>query len=277
MMMKLSVAIADEFADQSAFVVWRGFEESIRKAKACGYHGVELALKSRDDVKGINLDRLLSQHDMEVSCISTGQVFSARGLFFTNPDASAQKSITEIFIGLIDLAKNYGCAVNIGRARGYVAHGRSLEQTKSQFASAFIPVCAYAEKQSVTLIIEPVNRYEINFINTIDQGADLIRTIPFKNIGLMPDVFHMNIEEAGMADSLIKHAPDIRYIHFADSNRHYPGGGHLDFHEVFRALQSMDYQGWGSVEILPLPTPDIAAEKAASYLLPLMAKYGSKQ
>ena len=57
--MKLAVAIAGENALPSAFVVWRGFEESIRKAAEYGYHGVELALKTAEDVNPDQLSKWL--------------------------------------------------------------------------------------------------------------------------------------------------------------------------------------------------------------------------
>ena len=74
--MKLSVAVAGKDAPPSAFVVWRGFEESIAKASDLGYHGVELALKTSDEIDPDHLNTWLSKHDLEVSCISTGQVNS---------------------------------------------------------------------------------------------------------------------------------------------------------------------------------------------------------
>lgn len=57
-------------------------------------------------------------------------------------------------------------------------------------------VADYAEKRGVTIILEPVNRYEIDYINSVDQGAELVRKMGRKNFALMPDVFHMNIEDA---------------------------------------------------------------------------------
>ena len=83
--MKLPVAIADKDAP-STFVVWRGIQESIIKAADLGYHGVELALKSANDVDPDQLNTLLSRHNLEVSCISTGQVFATLGLYFTHPE-----------------------------------------------------------------------------------------------------------------------------------------------------------------------------------------------
>jgi sugar phosphate isomerase/epimerase len=125
----------------------------------------------------------------------------------------------------------------------------------------------------VTLIIEPVNRYEINFVNSLDEGAALLGKVGCQNLGLMPDVFHMNIEDAQIGASLAQYGRSVRYIHFADSNRLAPGQGHLDFDDVFDGLRAARFDGWGAVEILPKPNPDTAARQAAEFLLPRIQAY----
>jgi len=100
--MKLSVTIAGKNALPSAFVVWRGFKESIIKAKQMGYDGVELALKSPDEISLGQLTQLTEENNISISCITTGQVFADNGLCFTsknpadntlNPSATLQCSI----------------------------------------------------------------------------------------------------------------------------------------------------------------------------------------
>ncbi len=120
-----------------------------------------------------------------------------------------------------------------------------------------------------------MNRYEINFVNNLDEGAELLAKVERKNIGLMPDVFHMNIEDAQIGATLAKYANLVRYIHFADSNRLAPGQGHLDFDDVLNGLKQANFNGWISIEILPKPDPDTAAEQAAETVLPWIEKYNS--
>jgi sugar phosphate isomerase/epimerase len=80
-------------------------------------------------------------------------------------------------------------------------------------------VRSYASKTNIKLILKPVNRYEINFINNLDEGVDLIKKLGIKGLGLMPDLFHMNIEDQSIEGNLKKYIDYIYYIHFADSNR----------------------------------------------------------
>ncbi len=271
--MKLAVAIASSEALPSAFVVWRGFEESIRKAADYGYDGVELALKTADEVKRNDLKKLLADTSMEVSCISTGQVFADLGLYFTHPDESVRHKAIEVFSGLIDLAGDLGTLINVGRVRGFQSKEQSMEQTELLFIDSIRKICDLAACKGVEIILEPVNRYEINFINNVEEGAAIISKTKRSNLKLMPDVFHMNIEDAKIGESLIRHAELVRYIHLADSNRLAPGLGHLNFSEVFQALGTIGFNGWASIEILPKPDPDAAAKKAAEFILPMIRKH----
>lgn len=271
--MKLAVVISGEQAPPSAFVVWRGFEKSIQKASDFGYHGVELALKSADDIDPDILSRWLSLHRIEVSAISTGLVFAESNLYFTHPEPAARRQVVEVFTGLIQLAANFGRIINVGRVRGFVAPGKTRQETEACFLETTERICDIAAEHDVTLVIEPVNRYETNFVNSLAEGAQIIGKVKRSNIGLMPDVFHMNIEDAKIGDTLAQLGRQIKYVHLADSNRYAPGQGHLDFDDVFDGLIKAEFNGWAAIEILPLPDADTAARQAADYILPRIKKY----
>lgn len=263
--MKFAVAIAGEHALPSAFVVFRGFADSIRKASTLGYDGVELALKSAQEIDKRELASLLQSYHLAVSCISTGQVYASLGYSFTDTDHQKRVELRAIFEQLIDLAADFGRMVNIGRVRGSIGT-KSRQEADELFIDMAYALCSYAQPKGVTLVLEPVNRYEIDYINSVEEGAELLRKANISNLKLMPDVFHMNIEDARIGEALERYRDDIAYIHLADSNRHAPGDGHLDFDEIFTSLKRMDYHQWCAVEILPVPDPDTAASRAIAFL-----------
>ena len=270
--MKLSVAVADATALSSAFVVFRGFEKSIKRAAELGYDGIELALKCVDEIDGDSLTKWLSASNMEVSCISTGQVFADLGLMFTDSVPERRSKVRAIFREFIDLAANFSRMVNIGRVRGRIGKQKQQE-AESLFIDMARDLCLYAAPKNVTLILEPVNRYEIDFINSVEEGVALMQKVNMPNMRLMPDVFHMNIEDKSIGGELANHIDYVAYIHLADSNRLAPGQGHTDFEDLFARLKQAGYEGWVSVEILPKPDPDTAAAQAAEYLRPLVDRY----
>lgn len=263
--MKLSIAIASEKALSSAFVVFRGFEDSILKAAALGYDGIELALKDAKEINSDHLKRLLKLTNLQVSCISTGQVYAETGLMFTEAETTKRTVLKKTFERIIDLASDFGQLVNVGRVRGLIGSEKRMDAEK-YFREMIYSLCTYAAHRGVGIVLEPINRYEIDFINSLEEGVVLLKELGIDNLRLMPDIFHMNIEDVQMGTGLLKYMKYIGYIHLADSNRLAPGWGHVDFHEIFDNLKKSGYKGWLSVEILPKPNDYMAAKQAIDYI-----------
>ena len=116
-----------------AFVVWRGVEQSIRKAAEFGYDGIELALKTADQVDPKRVKALLEQSGLACPCVSTGQVFAGLGLHFTAKDPAKRAETIRVFQGMIDLAAELGAMVNVGRVRGFVEEGEPREDAEERF------------------------------------------------------------------------------------------------------------------------------------------------
>jgi sugar phosphate isomerase/epimerase len=250
--MKLGIAVAPATALPSAFVVFRDkIELSIQKAHTMGFDGVELALLDSSQIVVEDVQALCQQHRVAIPMISSGQVYAQGQLCFTSPDSAVRKEAVSRIKGLIDLAERLESMVNIGRVRGPLQPGEPPEKSESRF-------------------LEPVNRYEINFINRVDEACEVIGKIDAPNVKIMPDLFHMNIEEASIEATLMTYRDHIAYIHFADSNRLAPGMGHLNFPNIVQVLRSIEYDGYVTAEILPHPTPDEAAQQAARYLRALV-------
>ncbi|MBD3239719.1 MAG: TIM barrel protein, partial [Chitinivibrionales bacterium] len=238
-MVRIAVAVATADAMPNAFVVWRGIEESLEKAAQYGYDGIELALKTPDQVDAPALKRMLDDRGLACPCVSTGQVFAGLGLYFTTRDKAKRTQVIDVFKGMIDIAAQFGAMVNIGRSRGFVEDDETIDDATVRFVDVAREIAAHAQSNDVRLILEPVNRYEINFINSVAEGAVLMERVGVPNMGLMPDLFHMNIEDRALGGELEAHARHVSYIHFADSNRLAPGQGHTDFDAVFASLDRM--------------------------------------
>ena len=136
-------------------------------------------------------------------------------------------------------------------------------------STGFSQFTAFAKILAIVVLpvpLEPVNRYEIDYINSVDQGAELVRKTGRKNFALMLDVFHMNIEDAHIGETLIRNREMVKYVHLADTNRLSCGDGHMDWDDVFSALGKMKYDGWCSVECFPVPDAITAAKRTVEFL-----------
>jgi len=272
---KLGLAIAPLEAQPSAFVVMRDrLETSIAKAARMGYDGVELALAQASDVDVPQIRAALDEHGLSVPTVSTGRVFAEGRMWLTNPDRAIRARAVDTLKGLIDTAAALDASrLNIGRVRGFVAEGEERARAEERFFETISLCASHAAAHDITIVLEPVNRYEINYINSVwPDGLDVVSRLGVPNVKLMPDVFHMNIEDASIAASLKAAGSQVAYIHLADSNRWAPGQGHTDFDAIFEALESIGYDDWATVEILPYPSPDEAAQQALEYLRPMLAR-----
>jgi 5-keto-L-gluconate epimerase len=266
--MKIGIAVAGREALPSAFVVFRDeLCRCVDRAAKLGYDGVELALLRAEEVDIPRMKERLSATGLEIPCISSGQVFAADRLYFTHPDAAVREAAVTRIIGMIYLAGEFGARVNTGRVRGLVHEGESTETAKERYMACLHRCADVAERVGIELIVEPVNRYEVNFINSCAEGLDIVKAAGRQCIKLMPDLFHMNIEDVSFRQIFESAREYISYVHVADSNRLAPGWGHLPFDEIFQILSDIGYDGYLTAEILPKPEPDQAAAQAASYLL----------
>jgi sugar phosphate isomerase/epimerase len=108
----------------------------------------------------------------------------------------------------------------------------------------------YVYAMGTNLYIEPINRYETHFLNTLADAVRVRRKIKdHPHIRLVADLFHMALEEPDISQSLREYAGDVGYVHLADHNRRLPGRGLLNFGAIAGALRETDYQGWVSLEV----------------------------
>ncbi len=111
------------------------------------------------------------------------------------------------------------------------------------------------------LLFEPLNRYETNIVNTVEDGVNLLRSVGADNVKLLVDLFHMNIEEADVPAAIRAGAGALGHVHFVDTNRRPAGCGHTDFGPIAAALRDIQYNGYLSAEALPYPDPFAAASQ----------------
>jgi len=269
---KIGLAVAAANALPSAFVVFRDdLCRCVDRCAALGYDGVELALRTASEVDLPELKRRLAATGLEVPCVSSGQVFAADHLYFTHPDPAVRDAAVVRIIEMIRLAGELGAKVNTGRVRGIVHEGESTETAATRYIECIRRCADVAEPLGVDILVEPVNRYEVNFINSCIEGLELVRRCGLRCVKLMPDLFHMNIEDASFRQAFEAGRAEIGYVHVADSNRLAPGWGHMPFDEVFQILADIGYDSYITAEILPRPDPDSAAQQAIRFLRDRMA------
>jgi 5-keto-L-gluconate epimerase len=234
------------------------FTERLDKARALGYDGVELMTLDPDRFDGVELARQIRERELEVAALGTGAQFLVDRLTLIAGESEIEQRAFGRVQSLVEFAEVCGSPlVTIGSFRGKLAWGGDGARTR--LVETLSRCAEVASRHGVRIALEPLNRYESDFILTAAEGMDLVREIDHPAFGLLLDTFHMNIEEADLAGSIHTAGERLWHVHLGDSNRLPPGGGHFDFGLVARTLQTIGYAGYLSAELLARPDPDTAA------------------
>lgn len=264
--MKLSIVLSTQPATFSAVAYKGQLETNIAKIANLGYDGVELAVRDPGLLDADHIKKVLTDRNLEAPAIGTGQAYGEEGLSFTHPDEKIREQAINRIKAQIDFAFNFKAQVILGLIRGRFGDTVSRKQALEWLTEALKECANYASRKNIKLAVEPINRYETNLVSTVSEGIGLIEKADADNLGLLLDTFHMNIEEPSIEDSIRKAGNRLFHFHLADSNRWYPGAGHIDFKKVVEILKQIGYKGFLSAEILPLPDSDTCAEKTVAFM-----------
>ena len=243
------------------FLFWDGLEAGCQKAAALGFHGVEIFAPSAAAIDRKALRNLLSEHRLRVAAFGTGAGWVIHQWHLSHANSEIRQQAREFIREIIDLAGEFEASAIIGSMQGRFENGVSRDQAVEWLREALNDLGSHAERRQKPLLFEPLNRYETNLFNRLGDTAVFLQTLKTKNIKILADLFHMNIEERSPSDALRAAGPLIGHVHFADTNRQAIGFGHTAMRPVVQALSEIGYAGYLSAEILPLPDPDAAASQ----------------
>jgi D-psicose/D-tagatose/L-ribulose 3-epimerase len=131
-----------------------------------------------------------------------------------------------------------------------------------------------ADRLQTPLLVEAVNRYESPVGHSLADTWDIAGRADSPFVQILPDTFHMNIEETNMRQAVHDHRACFSSFHLSDNNRHFPGFGAIDFGGVIRTLDELDYQGKLAIEGNVRTSFVADVEVAIRCLGPLLARKG---
>ncbi|MCC7163651.1 MAG: sugar phosphate isomerase/epimerase [Anaerolineae bacterium] len=223
-------------------------------------------MRTPEDIPLNTLRDLLQTHQLALSAIATGQGCLQDEACLCASDQANRRLAIQRLHGHIELAAQFGAAVIIGGIRGTLT-GKHEEQaeTRKAFVSAVHECARFAQARGVTILVEPINHYETNLINSAFDGLALLGELQEPSVKLLLDTYHMNIEDRDLSASIQTAGKQLGYVHLVDSNRRAPGQGHLEYHPILQTLAGINYAGWITAEILPLPNDTTALQDAARF------------
>jgi sugar phosphate isomerase/epimerase len=254
----ITVSLVEE-ARGGPFVFWNGLEDAFEKAAELGFDAIEIFAPGPQAVAPEHLRELTSQSGLAVAAVGTGAGMVKHGLSLTDADQGRRSAAIDFVKSMIDFGGPFAAPAIIGSMQGKWAGEVSRDRALDWLRAALEELGEYATRYDVRLIYEPLNRYETNLLKTVAEGVAFLETLDTGNVKLLADLFHMNIEEANLAQALRDGAGHIGHVHFVDSNRQATGLGHMDYGPLAAALHETGYDGYLSAEAFPLPDSATAA------------------
>jgi D-psicose/D-tagatose/L-ribulose 3-epimerase len=242
--------------------------ELIDHASRIGFDIIEICV---EDPVTIDVEKIRARLE------ATGMQATVCGAFGPNRDISSEEPETQSAASAylsrcIEISLALGSGIVLGPMYSCVGNTRLLDPPARarQWRRAvenLQKVADLAAQQNVRLALEPLNRFETDLVNTIDQGLRMIEDIGRPNVGFLLDTFHMNIEETDIPSALRRAGKRIFEVHACANDRGTPGRDHLPWPEIARALRDVDYQGPIVIEAFTPTIKEIA--RAVSIWRPL--------
>jgi len=214
------------------------------KFKKWGFETVEIPIEAPEHIDSTKVKAALDKNGLVCGsvCACMGPGRDLRG------SAKDQREAMKYCKALIDHMVVLGCPSLIGPVYSVVGKADAVDpkQQKKEFALVvknLKVLAAYAEKKGVQICVEPLNRFETDFLNTCDKGLQLIKAVGSPALKLHLDTFHMNIEEKNQAAAIKKAGKLLGHFHACGTDRGTPGNDELDWKPIVKALKSIKYKG----------------------------------
>lgn len=265
-MIKFSATLTCQYDAPFSPFSAQDFESGLDWLQNSGFDAAELCVSDYRQVDIARIAQMLNRRQLSCSTIATGQARKREGLTLVSHDRQVVRRTQERLFQHIDAAAALRSQVTIGSLRSG-GSTLSAQAYQYQFAEALAPCIELARQADVVLIIEALNRYEAPHLHSAESMTDFLRSIDNpENVGILWDVFHANIEDADFEQAIRLMGKRLRHVHFADSNRRFPGYGHLPFSTIYQALNAADFRGYISFECLNLPSAQTVIREAGAFV-----------
>lgn len=238
--LSFQTVLPDDYMNDSAF---RSLLSTLREL---GFWGVELNMSDPDSFQPATVQAFLGEFDLELSMLASGLTAKRLGLSLSHDSESIRRRSVEKCREMIDWVCGSGAGIILGFLKGGVAP--DARGARERFAQSLAEILRRAKEKSVAILVEATNRYESSVANTLADAALLLEGDDPRCAQMLPDTFHMNIEEVDMCGSLRAHTSRYTSVHLSDNNRFFPGFGAIDFARVIGCLEGLGYKGRLAIE-----------------------------
>jgi D-psicose/D-tagatose/L-ribulose 3-epimerase len=220
--------------------------EGFSALRRLGFWGVELNMADPSAFDRADVLDFLAEYDLALSMYASGLTAKTFGLSLSASDEEVRAASVDMARRMIRLISGTGAGLIFGFMKG--PGGQDPQRARERFRRSLGELAPEAFELGVPLVVEATNRYESTLANALDDTWELIADFADRGVEILPDTFHMNIEEVDMADAVTRHLGHFSSFHISDNNRFFPGYGAIDFGAVIGCLKRIGYKGRLGIE-----------------------------
>ena len=204
-------------------------------------------------------------------------VYKVPELDFAHPQMEVRETAVRFTTDCIDLAKLHG-AGRVLVSPSYIGSSPRLHTGYSEdwkrAADSLAQAAQYARENNVRLMIEPINRYLVSLVHTVAEARRMIDKINSPALCVVPDVFHMSMEEEGGVIGGIRDSGRLlECLHVAENNRTPVScSGAFDWPTILRELKDIGFEGPLSHEPIELYYSENRMSTDAEYRANLLGR-----
>ena len=180
-------------------------------------------------------------------------------------DEAVRANTVNYWKGLINKAAEIGVDLIAGPTYAPVGFLPGHRRTKEEWnwgVDFHHQLAPLLEDTGVELAIEPLNRFETYFLNTVDDTVRFVEQVGCSKIGALVDTFHSNIEEKDVPGPYRTCGSYLKHVHTCENDRGIPGTGHTDWKGVLKTLKDQGYNNRLTIESFNATIPELAAATA---------------
>jgi D-psicose/D-tagatose/L-ribulose 3-epimerase len=223
-----------------------------------GFDAVEIARFDFSDFPAAEVRRGIENAGLQ--CTFCSALTGSTSL--VTEDADVRRRAREFLLEGIQRTAEIGAKTFIGpfcAPVGYLPGRRRTEAEWNCAVEELRTLVPALEEYDVVLAIEPLNRFETYFLNTIADGRRLCEQVGSSRVGILADTFHANIEEKEIGAAIRSLSQHLKHVHACENDRGIPGSGHIEWPSVVAALREMNYEGYVVIESFGSTIKEIAA------------------
>jgi len=234
-------------------------EPIFSKVSAMGFDVVEIAV---EDPSLIDIDVVKKGLEKyQLKAIICGAFGPSRDL--TNADPAIHQNCFDYISACMDFCVALGNDFFSGPMYSAVGKARLLppEERKREWNLAVKNlriVCEMAEARGLRIALEPLNRFESDLVNNVDDVLRLINDINHPAANVMLDGFHMNIEEPDIIAAITMAGDRLLHLQVSENYRGTPGTGQTRWDDYRQGLEAIGYTGTVSIESFTTENRELA-------------------